>query len=52
MARFVANINDGSYINLSATKMDIKEDMIYVYNEDRLVALVDNSVILTARIDE
>ena len=52
MARFVANINDGSYINLSATKMDIKEDMIYVYNEDRLVALVDISVILTARIDE
>lgn len=52
MKRFVANLNDGSYVNVAADRMELKENMIFAYKEDKLVALTDISCVLAARIDE
>jgi hypothetical protein len=40
------------YINVPADRMEVSENLLYVYNEKDLTALVDVSVILSAHISE
>ena len=50
--RFNAVLVGDAYVNVAATRMEVKDDMLYVWNGDDLVALLDVSVILSARINE
>jgi acyl-ACP thioesterase len=52
--RFTAAINDGGYISVEATWMELDEDnnAIRVWNEGDLVAYIDTSVIMSAHISE
>lgn len=52
MKRFIAILNDNSFINIPATRMELKENSIIVWEENDLVAFVDVSVILCAHISE
>ena len=52
MKKFTATMNDGSFINVEATKMVLVENMIHVYDNSDLVALVDIGVVLNAYIGE
>lgn len=52
MKRFNAVMNDGTYINVAATWMELVEDTIRVYNDNDLVAFVDTDVVLSAHICE
>ena len=54
MKKFTATMNDGSFINVEATWMELDEDnnAIRVWNEGDLVAYVDISVIMSAHISE
>lgn len=52
MKRFVANLNDGSYVNVAADRMELKENMIFVYCQKEMVAIIDVSCILVARLDD
>ena len=52
MKRFTAAISDGTFINVVATRMVLEENMIRVYDEAELVAIVDVGVILRAHISE
>jgi hypothetical protein len=45
-------MNDGTYINVEATWMELVDDTIRVYNENDLVAFVDIDVVLSAHISE
>ena len=51
MKKFVALLNDGSYVNTYADRMEMKEDLVLVWWEDDLVAILDISVVLVARMD-
>lgn len=50
--RFNAVLNGDSYVNVPATRMEIKDNMLYVWDGAALVALLDVSVILSAHISE
>lgn len=50
--RFNAVLNGDSYINVPATHMKFEDNMLYVWNGDDLVALLDVSVIMSAHISE
>ena len=52
MKRFTATLNDGSFINVEATRMELVENMIHVYDGPRLVGLVDVNTVLQAHISE
>ena len=52
MKRFAAQFNDNSFTNIPATAMLKEDNMLYVYNGDELVAVMDVSVVLYARISE
>ena len=52
MKRFNAVMNDGTYINVTATRMELVENSIRVWNDDNFVAFVDISTVLTAHISE
>lgn len=52
MKRFAAQLNDGSFINTKADRMEICENLIYAYDADQLVALVDISAVVSAHISE
>lgn len=52
MKRFNACINGGTYINVEATRMELVENLIWVWNHSELVACVDTSVVMTAHISE
>lgn len=52
MKRFVAIFNDGSFINVSATRMEKEENAILVYDYDDLVAYVETSALISAHIGE
>lgn len=52
MKKFIAQLNDGGYINIQADKMQMSDSCIYVYSKENLVAVVDVSVILSAHISE
>lgn len=51
MKRFVALLNDGSFFNTYADRMELNENTLYVYWENDLVGLVDIAVLLSARLD-
>lgn len=50
--RFNAILNGDSYVNVAATRMEVNDNMLYVWNGDDLVALLDVSVIMSAHISE
>lgn len=52
MKRFNACINGGTYINVEATRMELVDNVIRVWNNDELVAVVDISTVMTAHISE
>ena len=52
MKRFVAQLNDGSFINIRADKMELVDNSIRVYCSDELVGYVDVSCVLTAHFSE
>lgn len=50
MKMFFAQLTDKSYINIPADRMEVNDNMAYVYDGSQLVALVDVSMILSAHI--
>ena len=52
MKRFIAILNDGSFINVPATRMEIKDDSIIAYDGDSPVVYADVGFTLTAHISE
>ena len=52
MKRFTAQLNDGSFINVEATRMELMDNLICVYDKAVLVAIVDVSAVLQAHISE
>lgn len=52
MKRFVALLNDSSYINITADEMKYEGEYVFAYDNGYLVAMLDISVVLTAYIRE
>jgi hypothetical protein len=52
MKRFIAIMNDGSFINIPATSMKIEDNAIIVSNGNDVVAYVDLSFALCAHISD
>lgn len=52
MRKFIAQLNDCSYINISADEMILEDNCIQVYCEGKLVAFLDVSVVLSAHLSE
>lgn len=52
MKRFIAIMNDGSFINIPATRMEMVDNALIVYDGDSVVAYVDVSIVLCAHISE
>ncbi len=52
MKRFIAILNDGSFINVPATRMEIRDDSIFVYDGNAVVAYVDTGFTLTAHVSD
>ena len=52
MRRFVAQLNDMSFINISGDNMEIVDNMIRVWAGSDLVATVDISCVVSAHISE
>ena len=52
MKRFTAQLNDGSFINVEATRMELTENLICVYYKSELIAVVDIGTVLQAHISE
>lgn len=52
MKRFNACLNGGTYINVEATRMELVDNVICVWNNSELVAVVDISIVMTAHISE
>lgn len=52
MKRFIAVLNDCSHINIPATRMEIKDNAIRVWNGDDLVAYIDVGIVLSAHMSE
>ena len=52
MKRFIAILNDQSYVNVAATRMELVDNALNVWNGVDLVAYIDVSVILSAHISE
>lgn len=50
MKMFFAQLSDKSYIHVPADRMEVKDNIAYVYDGDQLVAMVDVSMILLAHI--
>ena len=50
--RFTATLNDGSFFNIPADRMDIKENLLYVRAGEALVGLVEMSAIISAKLEE
>ena len=52
MKRFIAELNDNSYVNITADRMVLEDETIRVFCEGELVAFLDISCVLIARMDE
>ena len=52
MKKFTATLNDMSFINTVGDRMEVKDNLLWVYNGDRLVALVETTAIISAHISE
>lgn len=48
MKMFFAQLSDKSSIHVPADRMEVVDNMTYIYDGDRLVAMADVSVILHA----
>lgn len=49
MKRYCVQLNDGSFANVIGDRMEVVNDMLYIYNGNHLVVLADISVVLYAR---
>ena len=45
-------LNDGSYINVAADWMTKEDDMLYIWDEKDLVAVVEITAVISAHISE
>ena len=52
MKRFTATLNDGSFINVEATRMELTEIAIIVWKENEPVAYIDLGAVISAHISE
>ena len=52
MKRFVAQLNDNSYVNIEADRMVLEDNTIRVFCEGDLVAFLDTSCVLVAKFSE
>lgn len=52
MKRFIAVLNDGSFINVPATRMEVVNDSIIAYDGNTTVAYADIGFTLTAHISD
>ena len=52
MKMFFAQLSDKSYIHVPADRMEVRDNVTYVYDGDQLVAMVDVSMILLAHISK
>ena len=52
MKRFIAILNDGSFVNVPATRMEIQGDEIIAYEDDQVVAYADKGFTLVAHIGD
>lgn len=52
MNKFVAQLNDGSFINTCADRMEVVDDMLFAYKENSLVAMIEVTAIIAAHIRE
>lgn len=52
MKKLVAQLNDGSYINIPADRMVLEENCIIVSNAGEMIAVLDVSVVLFAYLSE
>ena len=52
MKRFIAQLNDMSFINIQADRMELVDNMLHVWSGGGLVAIVDISCIVSAHIRE
>lgn len=50
--RFTATLNDQSFINIPATHMEVIDGLLWVWNDKNLVALVETTSIICARLSE
>ena len=52
MKRCIVVMNDGRYINTEADRMEIVDNMLYVYSGDSLVALVEVTALISAHLSK
>ena len=52
MKKFIAQLNDNSFINIYADEMKLDDNHITVYNGGKLVAFLDVSTVLCAYLSE
>lgn len=52
MMRFTAQLNDMSFINVKADKMEMIDNMLYVRDGNNLVAVVEISAVVAAYVSE
>ena len=50
MKKFYAQLSDKSTIHVEADRMELADNMVYVYNGDHLVAMADVATILYAHL--
>ena len=52
MKRCTVILSGGSYINVTADRMEKEDDMLYVYDGNSLVAVVEITAVISAHISE
>lgn len=52
MMRFIAQLNDMSFINVKADKMELIDNMLHIKDGSNLVAVVDISAVVAAYVSE
>ena len=52
MKKFIAEVNGGSFINIYADRMEIDGDFLCAWKNNELVAIIDRSILLMARLDD
>lgn len=52
MKRITATLNDGSFINVEATRMEITEIAIIVWSGNEPVAYIDLGAVVSAHLSE
>ena len=50
--RFNATLLGDAFVNVIATRMEVNDNMLYVWNGTDLVALLDVNVIMSAHLSE